>query len=104
MREIKFRGWHYAPAVTGRVKFNGWIYGYYYKDFDRTHWIRNPDSRCYKVDPKTVEQYTNFLDKNRKEIFERDIICYENAIGELYKGKVIFMDGCFDVPGLCGIV
>ena len=69
MREILFRG--YAPEV-------GWVEGSLLQKkkgsvvenfiFKEDEWI--------KVEPESVGQYLGKIDKNRKRIFEGDIIKY----------------------------
>lgn len=94
-REIEFRGWHHHPAVTGRAEFNGWVYGYYYQDFDGSHWIRNPDSRSYKVDSETVGQYIGRKNRDGKKIWEGDVVRKEKDeyIDEEETGLVVWSKG-----------
>lgn len=90
MREIKFRG--------KRVHSKRWVNGYYIFQYNQ-HYIFEVDglngSKVIKheVEPKTIGQYTGIKDKNGVEIYEGNIVEYDNGI----KAYVIFKEG-----GFCG--
>lgn len=66
MRTIKFRG----KTDSGK-----WCFGYFLHDGQRGRFVITDGLlEINRVNPDTVCQFTGFLDKNGKEIYEGDII------------------------------
>ena len=90
MREILFKG--------KRLHNGEWITGYLLRyDDGRARIVpNNTDIFCFekdesiiqtvahRVDPETVRQYTGFVDKNSKKIFEGDIVSIYNSKAFLF--------------------
>ena len=101
-REIKYRGLKTFQIFSGEMK-SVWIYGFYLKR--GTYGDPGPQAHIfvyengyegYRVDSKTIGQFTGLVDSTGKEIYEDDIIFAED--GRI--GVVEFHNGCFVVN--CG--
>ena len=96
-REIKYRGLKTFQIFSGEMK-SVWIYGFYLKR--GTYGDPGPQAHIfvyengyegYRVDAKTIGQFTGLVDSTGKEIYEDDIVSLED--GRI--GLVNFQGGCF---------
>lgn len=91
MRAIKFRG--------KRMNDNKWVYGYFGKDYSERCIISNylnAPNESWGVIPETIGQFTGVLDRNKKEVYEGDIVTWVCSDGETRKDVVRWING-----GLC---
>ncbi len=93
MREILFRG---KGIENGK-----WVYGFYSKSPEGAAYITEivagvPNAEA--VDPDTVGQFTGYLDRSGKKVFEGDIVPITGTKCFVVK----FVDGrfCFMVDGI----
>lgn len=88
MREIKFRAWHKADEKMYQ------IYG-----FSQSQWFLK--GKKFPMPPGAIKlmQYTGLKDKNGKEIYEGDVLYYED--GEFsFTAKVVYNDWGFYLKGI----
>lgn len=98
-REIKYRGLKTFQIFNGETN-SVWIYGFFLKR--GTYGDPGPQAHIfvyengyegYRVEAETIGQFTGLLDKDGREIYEDDIISFDN--GNI--GIVEFSRGCFVV-------
>ena len=106
MREIKFRG--------KRLDNKEWVEGHYFTTPLTAEFNVKPENGAYfasgdepirhcivdntvafEVDPATVGQYTGLKDKNGKEIYEGDIVEWENLAGTNTRSVIAYRERMF---------
>lgn len=77
MREIKFRAWMKDSKlmIEDVVPIHNEVYGHYCKDLERD------TDKYLKLKNSEIMQYTGLKDRNGKEIFEGDIVAFEDSDG-----------------------
>ena len=106
-REIKYRGLKTFQIFSGEIK-QVWIYGFYLKR--GTYGDPGPQAHIfvyengyegYRVDAKTIGQFTGFFDRDGGEIYEDDIISLEDGrigVVDFFRGAFVVRVGKEKIP------
>ena len=106
-REIKYRGLKTFQIFSGEIK-QVWIYGFYLKR--GTYGDPGPQAHIfvyengyegYRVDSKTIGQFTGFFDRDDNEIYEDDIISIDNGnigVVDFFRGAFVVRLGKEKIP------
>ena len=106
-REIKYRGLKTFQIFSGEIK-QVWIYGFYLKR--GTYGDPGPQAHIfvyengyegYRVDSKTIGQFTGFIDNEGKEIYEDDIVTFEDGktgVIDFFRGAFVARIGKDKIP------
>ena len=111
-REIKFRGLKTFQIFSGEIK-QVWIYGFYLKR--GTYGDPGPQAHIfvyengyegYRVDSKTIGQFTGYFDRDSVDIYEDDIIAFGEpdrvGVVEHHNGAFVVRCGREKSPRLLG--
>ena len=109
-REIKYRGLKTFQIFSGEIK-QVWIYGFYLKR--GTYGDPGPQAHIfvyengyegYRVDSKTIGQFTGFFDNGGNEIYEDDIVSVNGQIGivDFFRGAFVIRIGKERTPKFLG--
>lgn len=92
-RVIKFRGL--------RTDGKGWVYGYYMYDVHEWKSYIIDEFSNVRVIPETVGQFTGLKDKSGKEIYEGDIVHFDETAycvsGLKIYGKIVYYKGSWAI-------
>jgi uncharacterized phage protein (TIGR01671 family) len=95
-KEIKFRAWdNYSKSFIENDEYLIGLNGKFYR-MDFYSGIENYEDGSLiwnELQNITLSQFTGLLDKNGKEIFENDIVCW--TFDEKTKKEIVFHEGCF---------
>ena len=108
-REIKYRGLKTFQIFSGEIK-QVWIYGFYLKR--GTYGDPGPQAHIfvyengyegYRVDSKTIGQFTGFFDRDDSEIYEDDIVSLDDGrvgVVDFFRGAFVVRLGKEKIPKL----